>query len=116
VSTKLTYAVELLRTGLTHSEIAGALGWTVRETERFLAGNPLRLPERVVMTKPLGDHRHVVAAFAGPFMRIAHFEDANQAASTARDWERGVFPPHQIGELRRCLQPVRKEAPCAVPA
>lgn len=114
MSAILTYAVELLRTGLTYSEIAGALGWTARETERFLAGNPLQIPERVVMTKPLGDHRHVVAAFAGPFMRIAHFEDANLAASTARDWERGVYPPHFIGELRRCLQPTRKEAPCAV--
>jgi hypothetical protein len=116
VSVLLTYAVELLRTGLTHSEIAGALGFNVRETERFLAGNPLRIPERVVMTKPLGDQRHVVAAFAGPFMRIAHFDDANEAASVAREWERGVYPPHQVGELRRCLQPAPKELPCTAPA
>jgi hypothetical protein len=115
VSEKLTFAVELLRVGLSLPEIGGALGWSVRETERQLRRQPAAAAERVVMTKPAGDHRHVVG-LRRPFMRIAHFEDANQAASVARDWERGVYPPHLIGELRRCLQPTRKEAPCAVPA
>jgi hypothetical protein len=61
------------------------------------------------MTKPLGDHRHVVAAFAGPFMRIAHFDDANLAASTrARLGARRLSTSLQVGELRRCLQPAPK--------
>jgi hypothetical protein len=116
VSEKLTFAVELLRVGLSLPEIGVALGWSVRETERQLRDSPLQLPQRVMVTQPAGCDLYLISAFAGPFMRLLRVEKRELADHVAREWERGVYPPHLIGELRRCLQPTRKEAPCAVPA